>query len=189
MIISFFIIIQEKMILTGSAIREEWKKGRIVIDPFLDENINPNSYNFRLGNQLSVYVEDLIDPQKENNLETIYIPEEGYVLEPNKLYLANTIEVLGSDFYAPTYNARSSVARLGMFINLSATLCDIGFKGQITMQLYSLNRVRVYPGMNIGQIMFWKPEGHIELYHGKYQGSNGPQASKIFMDFRKDILK
>lgn len=116
-------------------------------------------------------------------METIVMGDEGFIIEPYKLYLANTIEEIGSDFYAPTYNARSSVARLGVFINLSATLLDIGFKGQITMQLYSINRVKLYPGMNIGQVMFWKPKGEISLYSGKYQNSKGPQVTQIFKDF------
>lgn len=100
------------------------------------------------------------------------------------MYLANTLEILGSNFYVPTYNARSSVARLGMFINLSATLLDIGFKGQITMQLYAINPVRIYYKMEIGQIMFWKPYGKIKLYNGKYQNSKGTQTTQIYRDFK-----
>lgn len=173
------------MILTGNAIIENYRKGNIVIEPFLMENVNPNSYNFRLDKHLKVYDSFPLDPKKENTFKTIEIPEEeGYVLEPYKLYLANTVEVLGSTCFAPTFNARSSVARLGIFINLSATLCDIGFIGQITMQLYAVNKVRIYANMNIGQMMFWKPEGKIKLYDGKYQSAKGPQTTKIYQDFK-----
>ena len=171
------------MILTGSAIREECQNGRIMLNPFLEENVNPNSYNFRLDRVLKTYKNKLLDPKKPQEMETIVMGDEGFIIEPYKLYLANTIEEIGSDFYAPTYNARSSVARLGVFINLSATLLDIGFKGQITMQLYSINRVKLYPGMNIGQVMFWKPKGEISLYSGKYHNSKGPQVTQIFKDF------
>ena len=173
------------MILTGNAIRDEWKQGNITIKPFLEENINPNSYNFRLDRELKVYDEEIIDAKHKNCFKTVWIPDEGYVLEPYKLYLANTVEVLGSVKYAPTYNARSSVARLGLFINLSATLCDIGFEGQITMQLYAVNAVKLYPYMNIGQMMFWKPQGRISLYNGKYQSSKGPQTTQIYKDFEQ----
>jgi deoxycytidine triphosphate deaminase len=173
------------MILTGQAIRKEWERRRITIDPFIENNINPNSYNFRLDRTLRVYTETCLDTKKPNNSETITIPESGLILEPYKLYLANTVEVLGSDYYAPTYNARSSVARLGIFINLSATLCDIGFHGQITMQLYAVNFVKLYPNMNIGQIMFWKPMGKVSLYQGKYQNAAGPRTTEIYKDFEK----
>lgn len=174
------------MIVTGKLIEKEVKKNRITISPFLEENINPNSYNFRLDKYLKVYKGSLLDSKKNCEYELIEIPKEGYILQPNKLYLANTVERLGSKKYVPTYNARSSVARLGLFINLSATLCDIGFEGQITMQLYSVNPVKIYPYMNIGQIMFWKPLGKINLYKGKYQGSTGVQTTKIYQDFEKD---
>ncbi len=171
------------MILTGTAIYNEWKQNKITIEPFCRENVNPNSYNFRLDRILKTYDEDVVDAKKINHFKTIEISDDGYILEPYKLYLANTVEVLGSDYFVPTYNARSSVARLGLFINLSATLCDIGFKGQITMQLYPVNPVKVYPNMNIGQMMFWKPQGKIVLYKGKYQSSRGPQTTQIYKDF------
>jgi len=173
------------MILTGSAIVENYKEGHIIIKPFTIDNVNPNSYNFRLDKYLKVYDSMPLDPKKENTFTTIEIPEEeGYVLEPGRLYLANTVETMGSTHFVPTFNARSSIARLGIFINLSATLCDIGFIGQITLQLFAAHRVRIYPYMNIGQIMFWKPEGEIKLYEGKYQSSKGPQTTKIYQDFK-----
>lgn len=78
----------------------------------------------------------------------------------------------------------TSVARLGLFINLSASLGDIGFIGQWTLQLYAINRIKIYPRMAIGQMMWWQPAGTIQLYAGKYQGSRGPRASAIHIDHR-----
>jgi deoxycytidine triphosphate deaminase len=177
------------VILTGSEIEREWANGRITIEPFTPEQVNPNSYNFRLGPTLRVYRSMPLDAKRTNEFDEIQIPEEGYVLEPGRLYLAHTIEVLGSESYAPTFAARSSVARLGIFINLSASLGDIGFTGQWTLQLYSLNRVRVYPGINIGQMMWWRPQGEIKLYDGKYQGSVGPRSSDIHLDIDKQFAR
>lgn len=141
------------MILTGCEITKRVGMGDIVIDPFIPENVNPNSYNFRLHHELLVYDQDVIDPAEEPLTRTIQIPAEGLVLEPQRLYLASTVEKMGSEHFVPTYAARSSVARLGMFINLSAPLGDIGFIGRWTIQLYCLHRVRVFCGMNIGQMM------------------------------------
>lgn len=170
------------MILTGSEITREHKRGRIVIDPFDPDSVNPNSYNFRLAPVLRVYDDEVIDTRAPNRSSTIEIPEEGYVLEPSRLYLGASIERMGSTCYAPTYAARSSVARLGLFINLSAPLGDIGFLGCWTIQLYPLHRIRVYAGMKIGQMMFWKARGRIRLYDGKYQNATGPRASEIHRD-------
>jgi len=173
------------MILTGKEIHREVESGNIVIDPFNQKNINPNSYNFRLSNQLKVYTAPTLDTKMKNEVASIDIDETGFILEPRTLYLASTIEIMGSEFYIPTYAARSSVARLGMFINLSACLGDIGFIGNWTIQLYSINRVKIYAGMNIGQIMFWCPKGRINLYNGKYQGAVGAIESRIQFDTRK----
>jgi rifampicin phosphotransferase len=177
------------MILTGQEIALQWALGRIVIDPFNADSINPNSYNFRLGDSLRCYDRHPLDPRKLNECSEIAIGEEGYVLQPDKLYLAHTIERMGSDHYAPTFAARSSVARLGMFINLSASLGDIGFCGQWTLQLFAVHPVRVYAGMRIGQMMWWKPYGAIELYDGKYQGSRGAVATQIHRDMAEPTMQ
>jgi deoxycytidine triphosphate deaminase len=171
------------MILTGRQIIQEHVDGNIVIDPFEPEQVNPNSYNFRLGPTLRVYTDFPLDPKRRNAYTDLDIPAEGFVLQPHRLYLGCTAEVLGSKRYAPTYAARSSVARLGLFINLSACLGDIGFIGQWTLQLYTVHPLRIYAGMKIGQIMWWQPKGEILLYDGKYQGSVGPQSTQIFKDF------
>ena len=43
------------MILTGSEIIKEHEKGNIIIEPFFQEQINPNSYNYRLGHKLKIF--------------------------------------------------------------------------------------------------------------------------------------
>lgn len=174
------------MILTGSEIKKQVDIGDIVIDPFVSENVNPNSYNFRLNNELLVYDQEIIDPAEKALTRVINIPPEGLILEPQRLYLASTIEKMGSDHFVPTYAARSSLARLGMFINLSAPLGDIGFIGRWTIQLYCLHRLRVFPGMCVGQIMFWHVRGEVSLYDGKYQNADKVLASMIFKDFHKN---
>lgn len=174
------------MILTGQQIAAEVTKGRITIDPFNPDNVNPNSYNFRVGHSLRVYRDYLLDPRSCPAIDDIAIPPEGFVLQAHRLYLASTIEVMGSDHYVPTFAARSSVARLGLFINLSASLGDIGYLGQWTLQLFPTINLRVYGGMEIGQIMWWRTLGDISLYRGKYQGSTGPCATRIHDDFTVD---
>ncbi|WAC71672.1 dCTP deaminase [Roseateles sp. SL47] len=173
------------MILTGEEISHRVQTGEIVITPFLPENVNPNSYNFRLHSHMKVYEEGVIDIKEEKPTQDIHIGPEGIVLEPMRLYLASTIETMGSTHFVPTYAARSSIARLGMFINLSASLGDIGFIGRWTIQLLAVNRIRLYAGMNIGQMMFWNVQGDIRLYEGKYQGAKEAFSSRIYMDYAK----
>ena len=74
------------MILTGSEIKKQWMINRIHILPFIEKNLNPNSYNFRLGNKLKVYKHRVLDAKEKNIHEDIIIPPEGMVLQPNQLY-------------------------------------------------------------------------------------------------------
>lgn len=173
------------MILTGSEIKKQVGLKRIHIVPFLEENINPNSYNFRLGNRLKVYKNKVLDAAQQNEYEEIIIPEEGFILQPNQLYLGHTIEEMGSDFYVPTMEARSSVGRLGLYIYLNSGLGDIGFKRQWTLELFAIHPLKIYPGMKVGQMLFWKTEGEIILYNGKYKDSVGPETSQVWKDFKK----
>ena len=172
------------MILTGSQIRTEVLNKRIHLSPFDEKNLNPNSYNFRLGNILKIYKQKVLDAAKPMDFEEIIIPEEGYVIQPNQLYLGHTIEEMGSDFFVPIMQARSSIGRLGLYIYLNSGLGDLGFKKQWTLELHAIHPLKVYPGMKIGQMLFWKPLGEINLYQGKYKDSHGPEVSQIWRDFR-----
>ncbi len=172
------------MILTGNKIIEEVKAGRIHINPFNPDQVNPNSYNFTLGTNLTVYTNKVLDVKKENPTRTFSIPVDGIILQPDTLYLGHTQEVMGSHNYVPIMRGRSSVGRIGVFINITADLIDIGSINQWTLQIHAVQPVRVYPGMLIGQVTFWKVDGDITLYSGKYQGSKGPMASQIHLDFK-----
>src|SRR6185436_7411001 len=154
---------------------------RILIAPFAESQVNPNSYNVCLGDTLLTYTCDVIDPYQANPTSRINI-DGGYVLQPDQLYLGHTIEQVGSDIYVPLLFGRSSVGRLGLFVEITAPIGDIGFKGQWTLMLSPVRPLRVYPGMKIGQIMFFVSLGKIDLYHGKYQHSDGPQASRYYQD-------
>lgn len=172
------------MILTGNKIKQEVKKGNIVITPFIDDQINPNSYNFRLGNIIKVYKNNILDVKKINETDEILIPNDGLILYPNKLYLGHTEEIMGSNKYVPIIRGRSSTGRVGLFIHITADLIDIGSVNQWTLQLHAIQPIIIYPHMLIGQVTFWDVKGKIILYKGKYQGSMGPMASQIYKDFQ-----
>lgn len=169
--------------LSGKKIKEEVMNNKITIEPFIEGHLSPDSYNFRLGDYLYVFDEDVLDCKKEAKVKKIDIPDEGLVLEPDKLYLGYTVETIGSDYYIPIITSRSSVMRLGLTVVTSTALIDVGFLGNITLQLHTIHPIKVYKGMEIGQIMFFPIEGDYELYNGKYKNSVGPIPSKIWKDF------
>ena len=94
------------MILSGKEIEKRIGKD-IVIEPFNKKQLNPNSYNLRLHNELLVYEDDILDMKKENKARKIIIPEEGLVLEPNKLYLGRTAEYTKTSNLVPMLEGRS----------------------------------------------------------------------------------
>lgn len=170
------------MILTGQEICTQVESGRIRIAPFEVQNVNPNSYDFTLGESLLRYENTVLDAAAENAHQIVPIPDEGVVLHPNRVYLGHSAEYVGSDYYVPILRAKSSIARLGLFIHMTADLIDLGSYGQFTLQFHAVQPVRVYKGMLIGQVTFWSTVGTRELYAGKYQGSSGPVASRSFRD-------
>ncbi|MGV2915530.1 dCTP deaminase [Streptomyces alfalfae] len=170
------------MILTGPEIIESASDGRISISPFTREQVNPNSYNVCLGETLVTYTSDTIDAYLPNPTNATKMDSDGFVLQPDELYLGHTVEEVGSDVFVPLLFGRSSVGRLGLFVEITAPIGDIGFHGQWTLMLSPVRPLRVYPGMKIGQIMFFDTLGDIEPYSGKYQGAAGPQESQYWRD-------
>lgn len=164
------------MILTGNEIYARQRTGDVVIEPFEAEHINPNSYTYRLGPQLGV--PDMAS--KPLRYDTIDIPDEGYVLQPGRMYLGHTFEVLGSDHFSMSLIGRSSLGRLGLFLQVSANLIHMGAKHQITLELVAAMPLRIYAGMKIGEISFWQPYGDKGvLYRGGYSAHNAPTASAL----------
>lgn len=153
-----------RMILTRAAIRDAVCAGDIVIDPFDDGGINPNSYNYRLGDTL-VHV---------GHGPAFTVDRKGYVLQPGNLYLGHTEEILGSRKYAMTLLGRSSTGRLGLFLNITADLGHMGSLGQWTLELRVVQPLRIYPGCRIGQIAFWETCGRPTNYDGRYWLDFGP---------------
>lgn len=170
------------MILTGPETVRERENGRLVLEPFDKECVQPNSYDLSLGPTLVIYTGKILDTRRENPYATVEIPEEGYVLQPDRIYLGSSIEVLGSNHYVPIIRSRSGAARLGLFLHITADLIDIGSIGQTTFQIHAVQPVRVRAGDRLAQVTFWRVQGEITLYDGKYQGSRGPQPSQIYRD-------
>ncbi len=172
------------MILTGPSIEEAVDSGAIRITPFDAEQLNPNSYDLRLSPTVITYRDRLLDVAKDNPVDQQTIGPEGLVLEPDRIYLGGSMEHVGSDEYVPIVRAKSSVARLGLFVHVTADLIDIGSHGPTTFQLHAVSPLRVYAHMRIAQVTYWVPHGRIELYEGKYSSARAPMASQSFRDFQ-----
>ena len=171
--------------LTGKEILKQIENGNIVIKPFNPKQLNPNSYNITLNNELLVYDCDVLDLKKSNPTKKIIIPEEGYVLQPGELYLGGTNEYTETDGFVPCIDGRSSIGRLGLFILVTAGFGDVGFKGTWTLEIQCIKPIRIYPNIEIGQLHYEQIQGEKTYYKGKYLGQIDAQKSKMNEDFDK----
>lgn len=171
------------MILSGKEIKKRLGNG-ITIEPFNEKQLGPNSYNLRLHNELVTYDQETLDMKKLHTTKTIVIPEDGLVLEPGRLYLGRTMEYTETSCYVPMLEGRSSIGRLGLFIHITAGFGDVGFRGFWTLEIFCVQPVKIYPGVEICQIFYHSIEGdYVHYMSNKYQNNKGIQPSMMYKDF------
>ena len=198
------------MILTGKQIKMARENGWLDISDWDEKRLNPNSYNLRLGNELLIYGKRVtddelgyswfchptLDMKKDNLYEIIPLTSDGYVLQPGVLYLGRTMEYTKTYKFVPMLEGRSSVGRLGISVHSTAGFGDIGFCGYWTLEISCVEKVRIYPGVDICQIYYhsiapdgkiWIPDDKAVMTYdsGKYQNNEGVQPSMMWKDFDK----
>jgi len=175
------------VILSGKEIIR--KQGTdIVIKPFNAKQVNPNSYNLKLFNELYIYTDEILDMKNQNSYDRIIIPESGFVMQPNRLYLGRTFERTFTNKYVPMLEGRSSVGRLGIYVHVTAGFGDIGFDGYWTLELSCVQPVIIYPYVEICQIYYHEISGEFDLYdNGKYNHNEGIQPSLMYKEFIVDM--
>ena len=160
------------MILTGNEIAKQHNLGKIIIDPFNIKNVNPNSYNYHLDDKYIIADKNQSIIHSIPYFEYKIIPIDGLLLIPGNLYLCNTYEIIGSEYFVTSLIGRSSLGRLGVFLELSADLGNLGPAHKWTLEITCIQPIVIYPYMPVGQISFWVPTGEVELYCGKYTNFN-----------------
>jgi dCTP deaminase len=155
------------MILSDKKILESISNGDIVIKPFDPDKLGTNSYDVHLGRFLACYDDEVLDAKKHNKITTFEIPDEGFVLLPNTLYLGVTMEYTETHNSVPFLEGKSSVGRLGIDIHATAGKGDVGFCNHWTLEISCSQKVRVYAGMPIGQLIYFMVEGDIKNYYNK----------------------
>ena len=156
------------MIISDKEILQGLEDQSIVIEPFDKKSLGTNSYDVHLGKYLATYTDEVLDARKHNEIEHFEIPEEGFVLQPGTLYLGVTLEYTETHKHVPFLEGKSSTGRLGIDIHATAGKGDVGFCNTWTLEISVAHPVRVYAGMPIGQLIYFKVEGEIEnLYNTK----------------------
>lgn len=186
------------MILSDRDIRAAIEAGRIVIDPFTADAIQPSSVDLHLDCQFRVFRNSrypFIDVRAEQPdlTELVAIDEEQpFILHPGEFVLGSTLErVALPDDLVARLEGKSSLGRLGLLIHSTAGYVDPGWDGNLTLELSNVANlpITLYYGMKIGQISFQRMSSPVEVAYGdarigsKYRGQRDPTASLYHRDF------
>lgn len=188
------------MVLSDHTIKEEIEKGRIVIDPYNESDVQPASVDVHLDNQVLVFRNSrrpFIDIKEDISdlTEMLEIGDDRpFMLHPGEFVLGSTQEAieLPGDLVA-RLEGKSSLGRIGLLIHSTAGYVDPGWRGNLTLELSNVSNlpVTLYYGMKIGQLSFLELTTPSDNLYGspalgsKYQGQTAPTASRIDRDFRE----
>ena len=191
------------VLLSDRDIRTELASGRVVLDPYSPEMVQPSSIDVRLDRYFRLFDNHkypVIDPAEEQPDLTRLVQVDGdepFILHPGEFVLASTYEAVTlPDDVAARLEGKSSLGRLGLLTHSTAGFIDPGFTGHVTLELSNVATlpIRLWPGMKIGQLCFFRLSSPAEhpygsaRYGSRYQGQRGPTASRSFQGFdRTDV--
>ena len=156
------------MILTGPEIVRRRAAGELTLEPFREDFVNPCSYNYRLGPVLRTHAVEPVDPRRDQPLAELVIPSGGIVLQQHRVYLGTTVEEIGGVDTVPCLIGRSSLGRLGVFVQFAADMGNTGASHRWTLEIEAVQPVRLHAGMIIGQVSFWTTVGDLTPYRGHF---------------------
>ena len=188
------------MLLSDRDIRVEIDKGRVVLDPYEPEMIQPSSVDIRLDRYFRVFENHRyphIDPALDQPDLTRGVEpngEEPFILHPGEFVLGSTYErVTLPDDVAARLEGKSSLGRLGLLTHSTAGFIDPGFSGHVTLELSNVATlpIKLWPGMKIGQFCFFRLSSPAEHPYGsagvgsRYQDQRGPTQSRSYANVHR----
>ena len=186
------------MLLSDRDIRAGVDSGRIALDPWTPEMVQPSSVDVRLDRFFRTFENHRypnIDPAAEQPELTreIAVPgDEPFILHPGEFALGSTLEVVSLiDDVAARLEGKSSLGRLGLLTHSTAGFIDPGFSGHVTLELSNVATlpIKLWPGMKIGQLCFFALSSPTENPYGsavhgsRYQDQRGPTPSRAHLNF------
>lgn len=188
------------MLLSDRDIRAQLESGRIVLDPWDADMLQPSSVDVRLDRFFRLFdnhkypsIDPAVDQPDLTRLVEV-AADEAFVLHPGEFVLASTYEMITlPDDIAARLEGKSSLGRLGLVTHSTAGFIDPGFSGHVTLELSNLATlpIKLLPGMKVGQFCFFALSSPAEHPYGtgdygnRYQGQRGPTASRSFQGFHR----
>jgi len=170
------------LILASSAIESLVRDGRILIDPFDPARLNPTSYTFAIGDALYEIAYTRTPARTLFDWRRVELEHGAWLLRPKTLYLAATMERIGSDEVATRVTGRTALGLPGLFVQVTADLGHQGAKHCWTLELVATAPTRLKPFQPVGQASFWRTTGKVSLYHGAFALSDEPMRSTLHME-------
>lgn len=190
-------------VLCDKDIRQYILDGKIYIEDFDMNNIDPCSVDLKLGKRFRIFRHnelshiDVRVGVADKHMEIIEKEEhDQFIIHPGELVLAHTKEsVRLPDNIVGTMDGRSSLGRLGLTVHSTANSIDPGFEGQITLEISNIAKVPIIltPGMRVCRLAFTLLSDHCETPYNvrkksKYKDQEGPGISKISLDGQNKLL-
>jgi dCTP deaminase len=189
------------MVLSDRTIRQLLEEGRIGIEPYEEELLQPSSVDVRVDKLFRVFRNSRypfidVKQEMEDLTELVEVdPDEAFILHPGEFVLGSTLEriTLPDDLVA-RLEGKSSLGRLGLLIHSTAGFIDPGWDGHVTLELSNVANlpITIYYGMKIGQLSFVQLTEPAEHPYGsgglgsKYQGQVGPTPSRYWRNFEAE---
>ena len=191
------------MILSDRDIRSALEAGRIVIEPFSPDAVQPSSVDLHLDRRFRVFRNsrypfiDVLQDQPDLTELVAIEEEQPFILHPGEFVLGSTLERVSlPDDLVARLEGKSSLGRLGLLIHSTAGYVDPGWDGNLTLELSNVANlpITLYYGMKIGQISFQQMSSPVDVAYGderigsKYRGQRDPTASLYHRDFDRGRL-
>ncbi len=186
------------VILSDVDIRKEISSGRVVIDPFDENAVQPSSVDLRVDRWFRVFANsryayiDVKEPMEDLTELVEASDDQPLILHPGEFILGSTLERVSlPDDLVARVEGKSSLGRLGLLIHSTAGFVDAGWDGHLTLELSNVANlpITIYPEMKIGQLCLFQMTSAAERPYGskemtsKYQGQKGPTPSKYYKNF------
>ncbi|WP_251857001.1 dCTP deaminase [Herbiconiux sp. L3-i23] len=188
------------MLLSDRDIRAQIESGRIGLEPYSPELLQPSSFDVRIDRYFRLFDNHkypFIDPAEDQPELTRLVEaksDQAFILHPGEFVLGSTFErVTLPDDVAARLEGKSSLGRLGLLTHSTAGFIDPGFSGHVTLELSNVATlpIKLWPGMKIGQLCFFQLSSPAEQpygsagYQSRYHGQRGPTASRSFQNFHR----
>ncbi len=169
--------------ISGHEIHQQWINGNITINPYNPANIQPNSYDLTLGHDMMLCKPNsghYIDTDLPGIGDPVPLTDGHFTIYPGAVYIGHTAEMVGSSTYAPILHGRSSLARHGLAVHITAGFGDVGWYGQFVLEIVNHNAAPILlrPGRRVCQVSWELVTGKVYPYESAYQNQEGCRLSK-----------